>query len=174
MVELASDVARELEVLELILADGNQLRAIQQDVRGLEHRIVEQPDVDVLGLVLALVLELRHPRQLAEPGHRVEHPAELGVLGHHRLHEHDRALRIDAEREQLDHHLEDASRHRLRVVRVRRDRVVIDDAVHLAVFRVLVLQRHPVANCTQVIAQMKLTGGLDPREHRFHRGFVYL
>src|SRR5665213_2535929 len=38
-------VARELEVLDLVFAHGNEVRAESEDVRGHQHRIGEQAEV---------------------------------------------------------------------------------------------------------------------------------
>ena len=103
-VEATDDLARQLEVLALVLTDGNARRAVEQDVRGLQHRIGEEPEVDVVGLVLRLVLELRHPLELAVRCHRRQDPAELGVLGHLRLDEQRRLVGIDAAGQELDGH----------------------------------------------------------------------
>ena len=44
MVEPLREVAGELEVLALVLADRHEVRAVEQDVGGLEDRVGEQPD----------------------------------------------------------------------------------------------------------------------------------
>src|SRR4029079_12695397 len=66
MIEAARDAARELDVLHLILPDGNEVALVEQDVGGLQHGILEQTDVDVLRLRLGLVLELRHALEVSE------------------------------------------------------------------------------------------------------------
>ena len=40
-VELSRDVARQLEMLALVLAHRNRVRLVEQDVGGLEDRIIE-------------------------------------------------------------------------------------------------------------------------------------
>ena len=164
-VEPAHDLARQLEVLALIFADRHARRAVEQDVGRLQHRIGEEARVDVVGLMLRLVLELRHPAELAERRHRRQHPRQLGVFGHRRLHEQRRAIGIDAAREHVDRHRARARRHLRGLVRLR-DRVVVDDAIEAAV---LPLQRHPVPDGAQVVAEVQLARRLDTREHRLHR-----
>ena len=44
VVEPDGDVARELEVLALVVAHGDPLGVVGEDVGGHEHRVVEQPD----------------------------------------------------------------------------------------------------------------------------------
>ena len=102
VVEPGREVAGQLEVLALVVTDRHLVGLVDEDVGGHEHRVGEQPDRAAVGaLALALVLELRHPAGLAEPGHALQHPRQLHVLGHVALHEQRAARRVDAEREQL-------------------------------------------------------------------------
>ena len=48
VVEPDRDVAGELDVLALVVADGDLLGVVQQDVGGHQHRVVEQADADEL------------------------------------------------------------------------------------------------------------------------------
>ena len=59
-VEARGDVAGELEVLALVVADRDDVGLVQQDVAGHQHRIGEERGGDELVRV-GLVLELRHP-----------------------------------------------------------------------------------------------------------------
>ena len=81
VVELLRDVAAELEMLLLVLADRHMGRAIDQDVGRHQARIGEQPDRGVLAVLAGLLLELGHAVEPAHAGDAVEHPGELGVLG---------------------------------------------------------------------------------------------
>ncbi len=63
-VEALGDVARELEVLALIVPDRDPICLVEKDVAGHQHRIREQAGRDELAPV-GLVLELRHPAELA-------------------------------------------------------------------------------------------------------------
>ena len=47
----------------------------------------EQTGVDIIGVLGALVFELRHTGQLAEHGIAIENPAQLGVSGNVALYE---------------------------------------------------------------------------------------
>ena len=49
----ADDLARQLEVGGLVLADRHERRLVDDDVGGLQDRVREQAVVDVVGLVLA-------------------------------------------------------------------------------------------------------------------------
>ena len=74
-VEPLRDVARQFQVLALILAHRNQIGVVEQYVGGLQHRIGEQTDRRGFGPLLeGLVLELRHPRRLSETGETAEDP----------------------------------------------------------------------------------------------------
>ena len=102
VVEPLGEVAGELEVLALVLADGHEVRAVEQDVGGLEHRVGEQPDAGgALAALGRLVLELGHPPGLAEAGQALEHPAQLRVGRDVALDEDRRPVRVHAHREQL-------------------------------------------------------------------------
>ena len=80
------DLAGQLEVLGLILADRHQVGAIEQDVGRHQHRVVQQARRDAFES-LRLIFELRHPLELADRRDGVEQPLQLAVLGHVRLHE---------------------------------------------------------------------------------------
>ncbi len=95
VVEAAGDVAGELEVLGLVLADRDLVGVVQEDVGRHEDRVVEQAGADRL-LLAALLLELGHPPELADGGDAVEDPGELGDERHVALHEEDAPLRVEA------------------------------------------------------------------------------
>jgi hypothetical protein len=92
-------------VLALILAHGNLGRAVDQNVRGLQHGIGEKAGVDVVGILLGLVLELGHAAKLAVARDRGQRPRQLGVLAHRRLHEQRGFRGIDATRDEIAGHL---------------------------------------------------------------------
>jgi hypothetical protein len=150
-------VSREFEVLLLVLAHRDPVGAVEDDVRGLQHRVGEQPGVHVVGLVLALVLELRHTVQVAQRRQAREHPGELGVLRHVGLHEHRGALRIHARREHSDRHFADGAPQRVGI-RTLRQRVEVHDAEERLV---LLLQPDPVDQGAEVVADVQVSGRLD-------------
>ena len=77
-VEPLRQVAGQLEVLALVLADRHLVGLVQQDVGGLQDRVGEQPDARRCPRrPRRLVLELRHPAGLAEAGEAAEHPGQL-------------------------------------------------------------------------------------------------
>ena len=162
VVEPLRKVPGELEVLALIFPDRHLIGVVEQDVGRLQDRVSEQAHA---GRVRAapgrLVLELHHPAGLAEPGDARQHPGQLGVLGHMALHEHNRAVRIQAGGEELRRRDSGPAAQVGWLLR-KRDRVQVDYAVH----RVMgVLQRHPLAQRAQVVADMERIGGrLDTGE----------
>ena len=82
MVEGLCDVARQLDVLALILTHGNAVRLIEQDVGGHEHRVGQQANAGALFRLGRFLLELRHAVGPAHGRDAVEQPGKLGVLLH--------------------------------------------------------------------------------------------
>ena len=90
LVETLRDVAGQLDVLALVVADRYLLGVVQQDVGRHQDGIVEQADTDRLLPLPAfgrLLLELRHASQLTEGRDAVEDPCELRVRAHVALYE---------------------------------------------------------------------------------------
>src|ERR1051325_5905438 len=162
-VPAARDLAHQLEVLDLILADRNETSFIEQHVSGLQDGVREKPGQHAL-LALGLVLELRLALELAERRHGCEHPVELGVLGNVRLDEDDALRRIEAGRVQADRHVHRQRRQTRRIVALG-DGVEIDDAEEAVV---LGLETDPVLDRAEVVADVELVGRLDTAEDAFH------
>ena len=91
VVELDGDVAGQLEMLLLVLADRHMGGEIGEDVGGHQHRIVVEADRGVLAVLAGLLLELGHAVEPAEPGDAVEHPGKFGMDADLALVEDDRA-----------------------------------------------------------------------------------
>jgi hypothetical protein len=100
LVEAARDLAHQLDVLALVLADRDLLGLVGEHVGSLEDRIEEEPCRDQLALARGFLLELGHPVEVAVRRERGEVPGELGVLAHVGLPEEDAALRIEPGRDQ--------------------------------------------------------------------------
>src|SRR5690606_35471725 len=163
VVEPLPEVAGELQVLLLVGADGDAVGLVEQDVGGLEDRVGEQADAGgALSEPGGLVLELGHPPGLAHAGEAGEDPGQLGVLADVGLHEHGGALRVEPRGEELGGGDAAAAAQR-GGLGGHRDRV----QVHHAVERVVgLLQRDPLADRTQVVAQVEgVRGGLDAGEN---------
>ena len=163
-VEALRDVPRELEVLALVVADRDDVGLVEQDVPGHQHRVREEAGGDELAPV-RLVLELRHPAELAEARDRAEQPGRLRVRGHVALREDGRAARVEPRREQ---HRGKVERPLVEVgdVVLDRDRVQVDDAEEALAE---LLRRRVLAEAADQVAEVLVAGGLDAGEHA-HRG----
>ena len=64
-VEAPRDLARELDVLALVVAHRHLVGLVEQDVGRLEHRVEEQAGAHELLLARRLVLELVHALEVA-------------------------------------------------------------------------------------------------------------
>ena len=71
-VEAASDLASEFDVGDLVLADGNEVGLVEEDVGGLEERVAEKP-VGVEVFLAELLLLVFVGGDALEPGERGEH-----------------------------------------------------------------------------------------------------
>ena len=96
IVEFLRDVARQFEVLLLVLADRHMGRAVEQNVGRHQHRIVVEADRGILAILAGLFLELGHAVEPPDPRHTIEDPRQLGVARNLALVEDDVLLRIDA------------------------------------------------------------------------------
>ena len=179
VVELDGDVARQLEMLLLVLADRHVRGLVDQDVGRHQRRIGVEAERGVLAVLAGLLLELRHAVHPADARHAIEDPGELGVLGHHRLVEDDLLLAVDAGRQEGRGDLARLGRQLLGVLRLG-DGVQVDHAIEAFV---VVLQAREVADRAEIVAEMEIAGrlhaGKDPaleaaggvgREVRIGRG----
>jgi hypothetical protein len=64
VIEALGDVARELEMLPLVVADRDEVGLVEQDVAGHQNRVGEECGGDEL-LFRRLLLELGHPAELS-------------------------------------------------------------------------------------------------------------
>src|SRR5438445_5211385 len=86
---------------------------------------------------------------------------ELGVLGHERLDEQRRAVRVEARAEPVRHHLYRVARDRGRIGVVGEGMPVRDEVVAL----VCVLQLDPVVERAEIVAQVDLPARPRSEEH---------
>ena len=105
VVEPDRDLARQLQVLALVVAHRHRRRVVEEDVGRHEDRVGEEPDPDRL-LALALVLELGHAPQLAHRRGALEQPGQPGVLGHVALDEQGAAVGVEPDGEQVEGRIE--------------------------------------------------------------------
>ena len=103
MIEFLGDVARQFQVLLLVVADRHGRRLVKQDVGRHQRGIGIKPERHLLGILApfaaGLVLELGHAAHPAHTRHAIENPAELGVFHHLALVEDDRLSGIETSRD---------------------------------------------------------------------------
>jgi hypothetical protein len=160
-VELHGDVARHLDVLLLVLADGNQVGVVNHDVGRLEHWVAEQAGVGRkalrdLVLVGVAALEQAHRRE------RREDPGQLGHLGQVALAVEDRPLRVQAEGQVVEHQRPHHVAAQLGVADGGHGVVVGDEDGG----RVVLLERDVLARGPEVVADVQpaRAGGLHARQ----------
>ena len=161
IVEFLRDVARQLEVLLLVVADRHVGGAIHQDVGRHQHRIIIESDRCRLAILPRLVLELRHAVEPADPRHAIEYPGELRVFVHLALVEHDVLVGIDAAGDEGRGHLTGVAREFGRAAPHRNrlgQRVHVDDAIEAVVG---FLQLDEIDDGAEVIAEMQIARRLD-------------
>jgi hypothetical protein len=156
MGSVLADVAGELEVLLLVLADRHVGRLVDQDIGRHQHRIGVEADRRGFTVLARLLLELRHAVHPADAGDAVEHPGKLGMRRHHRLVEDDVLGAVDARGEEGRGDLARLARQHPGVHR-HRDGVLVDHAVQALV---VVLQAGEVADRAEIVAEMQVAGGL--------------
>ena len=113
MIEAGGQVAADLDVLHLILADRHDVGIVHEDVGRHQHGIGEQPGVGrqplrLLVLVGVAAFEQAHRRA----GH--QQPAEFGDLRHVGLHEERRPIGIEPQGQQIERGVERVLREPLR------------------------------------------------------------
>jgi hypothetical protein len=153
-------------VLALVVAHRHDVGVVQEDVGGLQRRVGEQAGghEPAGALALGLVLELGHPRQLAEAGVALHQPGQAGVLGHVALHEQRARLGVEAGGDEQGGDRQRALAQ-LGGVLGHGEGVQVDHAEH-GIGVVLVLD--PAAHGAQVVAQVHVAGGLDAGEGADH------
>ena len=160
VVEPLGNVPRQLDVLPLVVADRHLVGIVQDDVRGHQHRIVEQARDHDLALG-RLVLVLRHALKPADRRDAVQYPAALGVLGDVALDEESALVRVQAgsqvERGDVPRPADELFR-----VLGHGDGVQVDDAEEVHLLR---LPLDPSLEGAQVVAQVQVSGRLDPAEY---------
>ena len=169
VVEAAGDLAGDLDVRLVVLADRHQVGARQQDVGGLEHRVAQQPQRDRLLIQQRGAGHVFDAWQAGQPRHRhqvAEEQRQLVGLVHGRLEEDGGLGRVNARAEVVQHHAAGVIRGRVDVfpaVLGGQHVQVGDDEVAL----VFVLQAHAVAQAAHVMPQVQPAGGTVAGEDAF-------
>ncbi len=168
-------ISGEFNVLPLVVTDRHDVGVVQQNVCSLQRWVGEQPCADgsirststsfvALGQTaqsIALVLELGHAAQLAEAGEALHQPPQLGVLMNVALDKDGAEFGVEAYRQKHPGHVDSAGSNFPRFFG-KGESVEINDAVHRVC---VVLKLFPVAQRTQVVAQVGRSGRLDSTEY---------
>ncbi len=153
-VEALGHVARQLDVRELVVADGHEVRARHEDVRHLHQRVDEEARRHALLRLLQrfhLRLQRRVALQAAERQVPRQQHRQLGVLRHLALDDEVIALRVEPDGQPVERHLPHGPPHVLDVIDVVRHLVVGDEEEAL----VLVLQLEPLLERAGIVSEVQ-------------------
>ena len=164
LVETAGEAAGQFEVLLLILAHRHARGAVLQDVGGHQHRIAQQADIDVFGLLADLVLERGRAFELPDEGVHAEQQRQFGHFGHVALDIDRRHVGIEPCGEVFGQHVGDVPVQDGRVG-MGRERVVVGYEEEAAVG---MLHFDEVFQCTEIITQMQVSGRSYSAQYSFH------
>ena len=159
-IESRGPVARELEVLNLIFAHGNDICAESEDISGHEHRIREQCEGggNAAG---DLVLVAMGALEVGDRHERAEEPEQLADLRNVTLAKEDRPVRLEPQREVGERRLQRVFTQRVRIVD-RRERVPIGYEVQRLA---IVLQLDELMHGPEVVAHVEPARRLDARKN---------
>ena len=104
VVEAPREFPCEFQMGQLVFAYRNEVRLVQQDVRGLEHGIAEKAvgaEVFFFDLVLLFFVG-RIPLQPGHGHHHGEQEMQHGMFGDMRLDKDSRSFRVDAGSQPID------------------------------------------------------------------------
>jgi hypothetical protein len=134
-VEAARELAHELDVRHLILADGHHVGAVDEDVRRLHHRVSQEAVVRqiAVGKLLLGVLVRRDALQPADRRDHAEQSASSACSGTRDWMKDRRAVGVDPGGEPVDEHLPDRLGDRLLAFVVRGKRMPIRGEVQALV-----------------------------------------
>ena len=163
MIEPNGDVARELEVLFLVLPDRHHVGVVEQDVGGHQHRVVEGSGIWRLSsgervFVGMSAFELTCREEAAQ------HPGELEDFRNRRLAIEERAFRIQSTSEPGSGDIEDVTAEGDWVAD-RRQRVIVGDEVERSK---ALDQRKRRPDRSEIVSKVRSVGGLDPSQRRLH------
>src|SRR5438270_670422 len=155
-IEAAGGLARHLDVRVLVASDRYEAALYEQDVRRLQHRVGEEPEVDVIRLLARLLLERRRALDPAVGSDHAEEQEKLGHLRHRRLQVKDAFGGVDADGKDVTGQVEEVV---LEVPGVGSGphAVIVRDHVEALVVAA-VLKLHPVLGGSEVIPEMKAAG----------------
>ena len=170
MVEPAGHVPGHLQVLQLVFADRNKIRIVQQNIRGHQHGVGEQTTVHVFQSI-GFVLETVGERQALVGEEAVEVPSQFRYLRHIALAVEDRSFRIQPKGEPGGGYRIGVFPQRCPVFDLRQ-RVQIGDEQERLVFR-LVGEVNGGPNGAEQVAQMRGACALNAGEDACHARQIY-
>ena len=150
----------------LVLAHGNEVAFINEDVCGLQHRVSKKSVGTQIffGDVIALFLV---GGDTFEPSQRRDHrkqQMQFGMLRHMRLDEHGAALGIEPGGKPIEQDFYGILLYLRSIGVVGGERVPVGDKKEALI---LVLHAYPVIECAHEIAQVQLPGRAHPAEDAF-------
>src|SRR3989344_1749280 len=145
-VEFFCNVVGEFEVLELILADRDYCRVIDEDVSRLQDWIREQSGIRGMS-ASNKVFVLGHSLQLSDGGQATENPRKFRMFQYLRLHEY-RALRgVEPQCQKVNRQIQNFRGFLFRVEFFRKRMEVNDREIAI----VLVLEVDKILNSAEII-----------------------
>ena len=148
-------------MLLLIVAYGNEVGLIKEDISRHKDGVRKQTGVYIVGVFRRFVLELRHSGQFAEHSVTVEYPAQFRVLRDVALNEKRVLFGVKPAGYIKSERFVRAAAKLSRILS-HRDRVLVDYAV-IAV--VILGKRGKVADRTEVVPYGERPGRLHAREN---------
>ena len=160
VVEGAGEIAADLHMLHLVVADGNGGRVVGQDVGRHQHGVGEEPRVGRQPLGLLFFVGVA-PLKKAHRRDRQEQPGEFCDLRHVRLHKQRGPGRVEAEGDEIECRIVDVFPQQLRIAD-RGQRVQVGNEV-VGVAGMLEVDVLP--DGTKVVAPVEAARRLDAGEH---------
>src|SRR5712692_8955616 len=169
IVEAPDDLASQLDVRSLVLANRHEVGLVHDDVGSLQDRLPEKSVVtDVFFAdVLALLFVSRHALEPTERRHCRQDQVKLGVLGYHRLNEDGRTLCIESRYQPVAHHVDRVLFNTTGVGVIAGERVQVGNEVKTIIVAGD-LQANPLLELAFVVAEMKIPG----RAHSAYDSFL--
>ena len=163
VIEPDGHVAGELQMLALVVAHRDGRGVVEEDVGRHQCGVGEERDACRL-LSLSLVLELRHPPQLAHGDRALQQPGQSGVLGDVALDEEGATVGIEPDGQQVQGRIERVGAQVGRLD-LRGEGMEVDHAVEGVV---AVLEGNPVPEGPEVVPQREVAGRRNAGEDPVH------
>ena len=147
----------------LIVAYGNELRLIDEDVRGHQQRVAKEAEVRQIlaGEVFLLLFVSGHTFQPAERGNHAQQQIEFGLLQHLALQKQHTFRGIESGAQVVEDHVQGIGLDLRGVGVVGSESVPVGDE---EVTLILALKLDPVGQGAHVVAKVELAGGAHAAE----------